>query len=81
MICDCQVASGDECFTECVNDVADEIQVIPAACLSCISEHRDRCLSLEVDCFEGPCQLDDNPPPPDPGDPPVIVDAGVPDAF
>ncbi len=80
VICDCEQATGDECFTDCVNDVADQIQVIPAACLACISEHRDRCLSLEAECFDGPCQLDDNPPP-EPGDPPVIVDAGMPDAL
>lgn len=83
VICDCQSATSDECFTECVNDVADEITQIPAACLSCISDHRDRCLSLEVDCFDGPCDIDDEPPQPGTPEPepPVIVDAGVPDSF
>lgn len=79
VICDCQDAAGDECFTECVNDASDEIARLPAACLSCISDHRDRCLSLEVDCFQGPCNVDDQPPPDPNPDPPVIVDAGVPD--
>lgn len=84
MICDCQPVGGDECVNDCVNDVADQIQQIPAACLACINDHRDRCLSLEAECFQGPCDMDDEPVPGGPDEPnpepPVIVDAGV-DSF
>ena len=76
-------ATEDECLAECVGEVADQISLISNACLACIADHRDRCLSLEVDC-EDVCDqgIDDNPPPPDPTDPPpVVVDAGMPDGF
>lgn len=57
------------------------IQQLPDACLDCISDNRDRCLSIEAVC-DDVCDIDDEPPIPDPGDPPVFVDAGVPpDAF
>ncbi len=74
VICDCQPAGGDECFTGCVDDVANQLS-LSDACLACVSDHRDRCLSLEVDC-SNLCGGDN--PPPQPGEPPVPVDAGVP---
>jgi hypothetical protein len=80
VICDCQPAGGDECLTGCVDDVANQL-TLSDACLACVSDHRDRCLSLEVDC-EDLCGGDDPPPPqPEPNpEPPVPVDAGVPDS-
>jgi hypothetical protein len=82
VICDCQPAGGDECFTECVDEVANQAS-LSDACLACVSDHRDRCLSIEVDC-DDTCGGDDNPPQPgEPNpEPPVVVDAGVPvDSF
>lgn len=84
VFCDCEPPPGltdEQCLQQCVGDVADSIGLISDACLACIGDHRDRCLSIEVDC-EDECDegIDDNPPPPDP-EPPVVVDAGVPDGF
>lgn len=83
VICDCQPAGNDECLTSCVDDVANQLS-LSDACLACVSDHRDRCLSLQVDC-EGLCGGDDQPQPGDPPrpnpEPPVVVDAGVPDSI
>lgn len=75
VICDCQAPTFDQdtCLNQCVSEATDQIAQLPAACLACISEHRDRCLSLETDCEPLCDQGIDNPPP----EPPVIVDGGV----
>jgi len=80
VICDCEASTfdQDECLSECVNEILQDVR-IPDACFTCISDHRDRCLSIDSDC-QDPCSTDE---PPVPDEPPVAVDAGVPndDAF
>lgn len=81
--CECEPPPGlteDQCLVECTSELADEIRQLPDACLSCISENRDRCLTIEAVCEDACDQGIDPPPQPDP-EPPVIVDAGVPDSF
>lgn len=88
VFCECEEAPVDsiqqQCVDECVAESVNFIEVLPPDCFSCIAEHRNRCLSLEVEC-EPVCDVDDQPvpvPEPDPIDPPVLIDAGIPpDAF
>jgi hypothetical protein len=89
VFCECEEAPVDalqqQCVDQCVGEAGGFIERLPPACFSCISENRGRCLSIEAVC-EPVCDVDiddDDPPPPDPIDPPVIIDAGLPepDAF
>jgi hypothetical protein len=71
----------DQCVDQCVAQSGQFLDAISDTCLTCITGHKDTCLSLEADC-EPVCDIDEPIPEPDPTDPPVIVDAGVPgDAF
>ena len=83
VFCECEPPAGlseDQCVVQCTSELGPQIDEVPQACLSCISENRDRCLTIEVVCDDACDQgIDEEPPDPTP-EPPVFVDAGV-DAF
>lgn len=82
IVCECEEAPVDsiqqQCVDECVIQAGPFIDQIPPACFQCLADNRGRCLAIEASC-EDVCDIDDQPvPDPDPIDPPVIIDAGVP---